>query len=260
MANNKGKKIVKPTFVSSLPPPIPAKLQKEVNELSRYFKKNINTPQKKLYVQASSLSKQSNSTSTSNITMKTLKLKEIFPNLPNNLVQKVINSTNNKLKPKINMTTKDLSQKQVIILMNSDLAKRFIKNSNMYIININYAFKTIRSNTIADFIHVKDKGIIIMTNNVSLSSDLQEIEKYVKNSLISDTEQVSLPRLPQSKSYLKIVEILYINEKTNSHISLDDIENILKNNHLFNNIILTFKPCVIKIFPKSDIAIIWVNI
>jgi len=113
---------------------------------------------------------------------------------------------------------------------------------------------------IADFIHTGDKEIVITTNDVSSSSDLQEIEKYVKNSLITDAEQISSLRLPQSKSYLKIVGILYINERTTMHISLDDIESILKSNHVFNNIILTSKPRVSKVSPKSDMAIIWIDI
>ena len=82
----------------------------------------------------------------------------------------------------------------------------------MHIININYALKNIKSNIIADFICSNDKGIVIMTNNVASSSDLQEIEKCVKNSLITNAEQISTPRLPQSKSYLKIVGIPYINK------------------------------------------------
>ena len=40
--NNKWKEVVKPTFVSPIPPLIPAKSQKEVNELLKYFKKNTN--------------------------------------------------------------------------------------------------------------------------------------------------------------------------------------------------------------------------
>ena len=83
----------------------------------------------------------------------------------------------------------------------------------MHITNINHALKTIKSNMIANFICVEDKGIIITS-----------------------------PRLPQSKSYLKIIGIPFINKKTNSYISSDDIKNILKNNHLFNDIILTSKP------------------
>ena len=130
----------------------------------------------------------------------------------------------------------------------------------MHIVNINCALKNIQSNTIADFIHIEDKGIIITTNNVSLSSDLQKIKKYIKNSLILDVKQISLPRLLQSKSYLKIVGIPYINKKINIHISSDNIENILKSNYLFNNIILTSKPYIIKVSLKSDMAIIWINI
>ena len=130
----------------------------------------------------------------------------------------------------------------------------------MHVTNINCALKAIKSNMIADFICIEDKGIIIIINYISSSSDLQEIEKYVKNSLSSDAKQVLLPRLLQSKFYLKIVGILYINKKTNSCISLDNMKNILKNNHLFNNIILASKPQVIKLSPKSNMAIIWIDI
>ena len=51
--NNKDKETVKPTYISPLPPSIPAKTSKEVNKILKYFKKNDN-PQKKSYAQASS--------------------------------------------------------------------------------------------------------------------------------------------------------------------------------------------------------------
>ena len=38
--NNKDKETVKPTYISSLSLPILAKIPKEVNEISKYFKKN----------------------------------------------------------------------------------------------------------------------------------------------------------------------------------------------------------------------------
>ena len=136
----KGKKIVKPAFVSTLLPPILAKSQKEVNEILKYFKKINNSPQKKSYVQASSFSKQTTTAFTSSITRDMLKLKETFPNLFNkkiDLVQKVINSLNNKPKPRINMTTKGPSHKQVIMLINSKLSKKFIKDSSIHVVNIN---------------------------------------------------------------------------------------------------------------------------
>jgi len=158
------------------------------------------------------------------------------------------------------MTTKSLSQKQVIIPMSNNITKEFIKDSNSHVTNINHALKAIKSNILANFIHVKDKSIVLMTNNILLDLDLQEIEKYIKNLLSSNADKVSSARLSQSKSYLKIVGISFNNEKTNSRISLEEIEGVLKNNHIFNNIILAPKPHIIKISSKSDIAIIWINI
>ena len=35
---------------------------------------------------------------------------------------------------------------------------------------------------------------------------------------------------------------------------------IIKQNHIFNNVTLASKPRVIKVSPKSDMAIIWINI
>ena len=87
------------------------------------------------------------------------------------------------------MTTKDPSCKQIIILMNSEVAGRFLKDSSIYVININCALKNIKLKIMANSICVKDKGIIISTNNVALSSDLQEIEKYVKSLLANDSNQ-----------------------------------------------------------------------
>jgi len=140
--------------------------------------------------------------------------------------------------------------------MSNDIAKEFIKESNSHIANINCALKAIKSNTLANFIHVENKDIVLITNNVVSGSNLQKIEKYVKNSLSTDANKISLARLSQSKSYLKIVGISYINKKTNSRIALDKIEDVLKNNYIFNNIILASKPHVIKMSPKSDMAII----
>ena len=144
--------------------------------------------------------------------------------------------------------------------MSYDITKEFIKDSSSHVVNINRALKAIKSSMIANFICVENKGIVIMINIISSGFDLQEIEKYVKNSLSSDADKVSLARLSQSKSYLKIVGTPFISKKTNSCISLDEIEDILKNNHLFNNIVLTSKPHIIKVSPKSDMAIIWIDI
>ena len=74
LVNNKDKESVKLTYISSLPLSILTKIPKEVNEISKYFKKN-DSLQKKFYAQASFKSQNSN------IAMSTLKIKEMFPKL-----------------------------------------------------------------------------------------------------------------------------------------------------------------------------------
>jgi len=68
--------------MSSLSPPIPAKTAKEVNEISKYFKKNSTNNQKKSYAQVSV-----NSSNSPNIARETLKIKETFPNLQNETIK-----------------------------------------------------------------------------------------------------------------------------------------------------------------------------
>ena len=251
LVNNKGKETVKPTYISPLPPPILAKTPKEVNEISKFFKKNDN-PQKKLYAQASSKPQNSNTT------MNTLKIKEMFLKLQNHKIDQVqkINDSKSKSKPYINMTTKGPSCKQIIVPINKKAAYTYIKNANSHISSINHVLKSIKSNILADFICIDNKEIIISTNNVVSSSNLQEIKKCIKNSLLNNGDQVFSSRLSQLKSYLKIIEILFLNEQSNTCILPEDIEKILKNNHIFNDIILAFRPRVIKVLLKSDMAII----
>ena len=51
-----------------------------------------------------------------------------------------------------------------------------------------------------------------------------------------------LPCLLQSKSYLKIIGILYMIENTNTLINSSNVKSIIKSTHIFNDIILTSKP------------------
>ncbi len=59
---------------------------------------------------------------------------------------------------------------------------------------------------------------------------------------------------------LKIIGIPYLLENTNTPIITDVVKVIIKNNHIFNNITITSRPRVIKVSPKLDIAIIWLDI
>ena len=112
----------------------------------------------------------------------------------------------------------------------------------------------------ANFIWSDQSGIIIATNKVVLPLNLQTIEKYVKNANHIEADKVKAPCLPQSKSYLKIISISYLLENTNTPILADIIELIIKSNYIFNNIVVVSRLHIIKMSPKSDIAIIWLDI
>jgi len=128
------KNVNKPTTFNRLPLSILAKLPKEVNKISKYFKRNNQTneekSQRKTYAQVL--------TSLYNI-REVLKIKETFPNLQIKKIkniQKIINSEG-KPKPRIHMMTKGLLRKQVIIPMSNDNKAKFIEDFSAHITNIN---------------------------------------------------------------------------------------------------------------------------
>jgi len=85
-------------------------------------------------------------------------------------------------------------------------------------------------------------------------------KKYIKNIDIVDSKDVIVPQSPQSKSYLKILDILYIIEDTNTPVSSKIVEQILQFTYIFNNVVLVSKPRVIKASPKLDMTVIWIDI
>jgi len=69
-----------------------------------------------------------------------------------------------------------------------------------------------------------------------------------------------LPRLPQSKSYIKILCISYLIKDTNVPITTNIVEKVLQFTHIFNDIVLASKLYIIKESSKSDMAVIWIDI
>ena len=234
--------------------PISAKFQKEVNMISKFFKnkkmENPTSPWAKSYAQAS---KQNI------IMLDIIKIKETFPSIGAKEVDRINNIVKDSSKPNphIQMITKSLSRKQVIIPMSNDNNVKFMKNSLIYITNINRNLRNAKSEVLVDFICSNPLGVTIVTNKVSLPSDLLIIEKYVKNLENINLSQVDSPCLPQSKSYLKIIGIFYfLHGNMQDCLSLSNIESIIKQNKIIDNINLVSKPRVIKVSPKLDMAII----
>ena len=249
-----------PVTINKVPLPLPllAKSKKEINTISKYFnlKKSIvnnsaygtNVNSGKSYAQA---------LKTSASTSEVLKIKEMFPSLNAQKIDQVNNIINGPTNPKlhIRMTTKGLSRKQVIIPMGGDNVISFMKNSSLHIANLNRTLCNSKSEVLVDYIWPKNSGILVITNKVAFQSDLSIIDNYVKSSNDINSLQVEEPHLPKSKSYLKIIGIPFFpHVNSQEKLSFNDIETILKQNHIFDNISLMSKPRVVSL--KLDMAIV----
>ena len=161
-------------------------------------------------------------------------------------------------KPKINMTTKELSGREVIIPIAKTNAELITNSAHIHTSNVNNCLKNSKLDTIADFIHLTHNRIIITTNKLANPLDLSTIKKYLKNIKNVNSDSIKSPCLSKSKLYMKIIGLSYITE--NKVITPDFIERVLKETHLFKDVVLASKPHVIKVSPKSDMVVIWVNI
>ena len=141
--------------------------------------------------------------------------------------------------------------------MSGENISSFMKSSSLYVANLNRLLHNAKSEVLTDYIHSDPIGITIVTNKVSQQSDMAIINNYVKSLDNINSLQVDELYHPKSKSYLKIIGIPFFpHANSQERLTPNDIETILKQNHIFDNISLTSKPRVIKVSPKSNIAIV----
>ena len=125
------------------------------------------------------------------------------------------------------------------------------------LISINI-WKIPKADIIADFICISNNGIIITTNCLASPSELSRIEDFLKKIDNINLDLIEGPHLPKSKSFMKIIGLFY-NSKWEV-LTPDFIKGVLKEIHLFKDVMLASKPCVIKVFSKSNMAVVWVDI
>ena len=81
--------------------------------------------------------------------------------------------------------------------------------ANIHVSNINRLLKGVKSEIFIEFIHSNNKRLLITTNKVAAISNLNIIEKYIKDLNNVDLNDIISPGLLQSKSYLKIICHIY---------------------------------------------------
>jgi len=139
------------------------------------------------------------------------------------------------------MTIKNPSHKHIIILIDKENIDKFMISASNYVANINKALKSIKSDIIVDYIQRELIDVTIVTNKIASPSNIQVIENFIKNVENINSKNIELSRLPQSKSYLKIIGIPYLIENSNVFILLYFVKMIIKSNYVFNNLSLASK-------------------
>jgi len=246
----------KTAMVRKTPPPIPPRPSKEQIENSKKHQEACSTKGKSSTHPLMSYAQATNAAAS------ILKIKEAFPALPNKKILEIHNAAFPKSDNKgrrIQRTMKGPSRKQAIVPTSDNIKDTIMGEANAHIFQINMLLKSIKSSTGAEFIRPCPGGVSINTNSVPNTSDLNTIERYLKSINGAGNDEVLAPRLPQSKSYLKITGIPYIQPNGNK-LTSDDIMTTMKQLELFEPVNLAAKPRIIKASPKSDMAIIWFDI
>jgi len=238
--------------ITKVPPPIPPRPSKEILEKSKAHQQKTSNKGKSPLSYAQIASNVTNA----------LKIKDAFLALPNKKVLEMHNAAFgqhiNRAK-KVQFTTKGLSRKQAIILVHNELAEGIMGDASTHVFQINTLLKNVKSSICSEFIYPCSGGITIITNDVPNPSDLSIIGNYFKSVKGINSNDIPSPRLPQSKSYLKITGLPYLRANGNK-ITSENVTNFMKHINLFENISLATKPRIIKASPKSDMAIIWFDI
>lgn len=65
--------------------------------------------------------------------------------------------------------------------MDYDNISKYVASSDEHVANLNRALKDIKLDTFIDFIRSNHYGLVVISNKVASSSDLNVVESYIKN-------------------------------------------------------------------------------
>ena len=102
--------------------------------------------------------------------------------------------------------------------------------------------------------------MFMSTNSVTSVVELEVIKQQLKKTASLGKVTEVEPHLPQSKSFLNILGILYWNSNFSLPITSVQVIEAVSNPPLFENITLASISCIMKASPSSDISNIQIDI
>ena len=111
----------------------------------------------------------------------------------------------------LKMTTQGPTRHQVLILLAPAAAETVVANAVSAVESCNKSLVSARSKLRIESVHKAWDGVSMSTNSVASAAELEVIKQWLKKTAgLGEVTEVE-PRLPQSKSFLKILGVLLWN-------------------------------------------------
>jgi len=98
------------------------------------------------------------------------------------------------------------------------------------------------------------------TNFIASAAELEVIKQWLKKVAGLAASTMVEPCLPQSKSFLKILDVSYWGNNSLLPITQAQVESVIANTPIFEEVVLASRPCIIKVSPSLDMLVIWIDI
>ena len=201
-----------------------------------------------------------------------LQLKEAFSNLSQTTIISMYQvslgvaraSQGSSSRPSVSrtlkMTTQEPTRHQVLIPLTPAAAEVVVANIVSAVEFCNKGLVSAYSKLRVESVCKAWNGVSMSTNSVTSAVELEVIKQWLKKTAgLGEITEVE-PRLPQSKSFLKVLGIPYWDFKTSLPITPIQVAKALSSSPLFEGITLASMPCIMKASSSSDMSVIWIDI
>ena len=158
------------------------------------------------------------------------------------------------------MTTQRPTRHQILIPLAPAAAEVVVANVASAVEFCNKGLVSAHSKLRVESVRKAWDGMSMSTNSVASAAELEVIKQWLKKTAgLGEVTEVE-PHLPQSKSFLKVLDVSYWDSKTSLPITPAQVVEALSSSLLFEGIILASMPRIMKALPSSDMSVIQIDI
>jgi len=148
------------------------------------------------------------------------------------------------------------TRRQVLIPLDTPTVEVVVANTATAVESCNRGFVEAHSKLRVESVRKAWDGISMFTNFVASAAELEVIKQWLKKVAGLAASTVVEPRLPQSKSFLKILGIPYWGNNSSLPTTQAQVESVIANTPIFEGVVLASRPCIMKVSPSSDMSVI----